>query len=474
MKKIALYNTWSRSLEEFAPLKKGRLSFYYCGPTVYWNQHIGNLRGAFCADLVRRVFSYNGYKVKMVRNFTDVGHLSSDDDQGEDKMALGAAREGLSPLEIATKYIDSYLSDTEKLNIEEPEVMPRATEHIKDSIALVKTLLDKGYAYSTKLAIYFSVAKFPEYGHLANRDLDKNRACAGRGQVLDEEKKDPADFALWFFKAGDHKKALQFWPSPFYSPLVKDGEGFPGWHIECSAMAKRYLGETIDIHMGGIEHISVHHSNEIAQSEAANQVKFVNYWLHNAHLLVDNKKMAKSAGTSYLLDDIIAKGFSPLALRYFFLQAHYRSNQNFTWQALQAAASGLDKLYSRLSELGVKKGKVSKVWQDKFFLAINNDFNAPASLALASDIFKSKLSSADKLATLLHFDKVWGLGFKERFEKRPASISKDAKKLLKDRDQARLEKDFKRADKLRLELEKLGYIVVDGTSGSQLKKQDEK
>ncbi|MCX6798295.1 MAG: cysteine--tRNA ligase [Candidatus Falkowbacteria bacterium] len=467
MKEIYLYNTLSRQKEIFAPLKKGRVSFYYCGPTVYWTQHIGNLRGMVCADLINRSFDYLGYRVKMVRNYTDVGHLSSDNDEGEDKMATGAMRESLAPAAIAEKYIKIYQQDTAALNIINPTFTPRATDQIKEIISFVKVLLAKGYAYTTKLAIYFAVDKFPEYSKLSRQDLSKNISSAGHGAVSDSEKKNPADFALWFFKAGSHKKALQFWPSPFYSPLVKDGEGFPGWHIECSVMVKRYLGDTIDIHMGGIEHIPVHHTNEIATSEAANGVKFVDYWLHNAHLLVDNKKMAKSEGTSYSLADIKVRNFNPIALRYFFLQAHYRSNQNFTWEALGAAQSGLDNLFNKIRELAVKPGRVDKKWQEKFIEIIANDFNIPASLALITEIFKSDLSPAVKLATLFDFDKIWGLNLKVAAKFKAATIPIEIKKLLVLREEARAAKNFSRSDELRKELESMGYKVEDNEAGSR-------
>ncbi|HTW96541.1 MAG TPA: class I tRNA ligase family protein, partial [Candidatus Methylomirabilis sp.] len=275
MEKLYLYNTLGRKKEEFKPIKKGQATFYYCGPTVYWVQHIGNLRGSFCADIVHRTLEYLGYKVKMVRNYTDVGHLVSDEDSGEDKMEKGARREGLDPKEIAEKYIAVYEQDTKDLNILEPWRKPRATKHIKEMQAMVKTLLEKGFAYATPLAIYFDVAKFPNYTALSGQNLEKNIIGEGSGDVNDPAKKHARDFALWFFRAGVHANALQFWKSPFKSPLVKAGEGFPGWHIECSAMSKKYLGDTLDIHMGGIEHIPVHHTNEIAQSEAANGVKFV-------------------------------------------------------------------------------------------------------------------------------------------------------------------------------------------------------
>ncbi|PLX21133.1 cysteine--tRNA ligase, partial [Candidatus Parcubacteria bacterium] len=344
MKKISLYNTLNRKKEEFKPLRPNELSVYYCGPTVYWTQHIGNLRGAFCTDVITRTFEYLGYKVNLVRNYTDVGHLSSDADEGEDRMEKGAKRENLQPEQIAQKYIDIFENDSKELNIKQPSHKPKATEHINDMIELVSELIEKGFAYVTDLAVYFDVSLVTEYNKLSKQVVEKNISGAGSGAVRDDMKKNPEDFALWFFKAGTHKNAIQFWPSPFKSTLVENGEGFPGWHIECSAMSRHFLGKTIDIHMGGIEHIPVHHTNEIAQSEAANGCVFANYWLHNEHLLVNNGKMSKSEGTSYSLSEIKEKGYKPLALRYFFLQANYRSKQNFTWDALSASTKGYDRL----------------------------------------------------------------------------------------------------------------------------------
>ena len=338
---IKLFNTLSRQKEDFIPIKDKKVGIYYCGPTVYWTQHIGNLRGAFCADLAVRVLKYFRYKVKMVRNYTDVGHLTSDDDFGVDKMEKSALKEKLSPKQIADKYINVYEQDTRELNFLEPDYKPKATENIKEMIKMIEILLEKGFAYATPLAIYFDITKAKDYTRLSKQKLDENIKGAGKGEITDIEKKNPYDFALWFFKAGAHENALQYWPSPFKSALVEKGYGFPGWHIECSAMSKKYLGDTFDIHMGGVEHIPVHHTNEICQSESTNGVKYVNYWLHNEHLLVDNKKMSKSEGTGFSLKEVKEKGFDPLSLRYFFLQAHYRSKQNFTWEALDAAQNGL-------------------------------------------------------------------------------------------------------------------------------------
>ncbi len=407
-----LYNTLTRKKEVFKAIKEGEVLFYQCGPTVYFTQHIGNLRAMVLSDLIRRTFLYNGYQVKFVRNYTDVGHLVSDGDSGEDKMEKGAKREGLSPIKIAEKYIKIFEDDIKDLNTLEPAFKPKATEYIKEMQVMVQDLLDKGFAYSTPLAVYFDISKAKDYTRLSGQNLEKNREGAGVGDVEDPQKKNSADFALWFFRAGKHKEAIQFWPSPFVSPLVEKGEGFPGWHIECSAMIKALLGEIIDVHMGGIEHISVHHTNEIAQSESVNGVPLANYWLHNEWLTVNNGKMAKSEGTGFSLAEVKEKGFNPLALRYFFLQANYRSKQNFTWEAMQSAQTGFDRLVNNVSALGEVIGKVDDSFRKEFLEKINNDFNAPQALALTFAVLKSALSSEDKLATILDFDKVLGLNLK--------------------------------------------------------------
>ncbi len=460
MKKIILYNTLGRKKEEFVPIHSGQLSFYYCGPTVYWTQHLGNLRGSFCADVVHRTFKYLNYDVSMVRNYTDVGHLSSDEDEGDDKIEKTAKAESLSAEEVANKFIKIYEDDTRDLNILEPKFKPRATENIAEMIEIIQLLIAKGYAYVTDLAIYFEVDKFKDYNKLSGRKMEKNRAGAGRGLVSDSAKKNPQDFALWFFRAGEHKNTLQFWPSPFVSPLVESGYGFPGWHLECSTMAKKFLGETIDIHMGGVEHISVHHSNEIAQSEAANGVKFVNYWLHNEHLLINEGKMSKSQGTAFSLAEIKAKGFSAMALRYFFLQAHYRSQQNFTFEALKAAQKGLSGILNKLEKLGSDIGEVDEKFKEIFLEYLLDDFNTPKTLSLISEILKSDLSAADKLATVFDFDQVWGLNLSsacQTADELPAEI----KEIISRRLEAKENKDFALSDSLRKELEDRGYKVQD-------------
>lgn len=467
---LKIKNTLTNQTEEFNPISDGRVSFYQCGPTVYWTQHIGNLRGMTCGDLIVRVLKLNGYDVVHVRNYTDVGHLTSDTDEGEDKMEKGAKRENKNPQEIAEKYIRIFEDDTEALNLLEPTFKPRAGAHILEMLEIIQKLIDGGFAYSTDLAVYFETSKAQDYTRLSGQKIEENIAGAGIGDMNDPAKNNPADFVLWFFKTGKHKNALQYWQSPFKSPAVENGEGFPGWHIECSAMSKKYLGETIDIHMGGIEHIPVHHTNEIAQSESANGVKFVNYWIHNEHLIVDGKKMAKSEGTAFSLDEVKEKGFNPLALRFFFLQAHYRSKQNFTWEALEAAQNGLEHLYGRLRGLGAQIGNINENFKNKFLAAVNDDFNIPQGLAVIPELLKSDLKNEDKLATLLEFDKVLGLEFESALSQPQETIPKEVAELVRIREEMRQKKDWTEADKIRSQLEQLGYTVEDTSYGPYLRK----
>ena len=462
-----LYNTLTREKEEFKPIKSGEVLFYQCGPTVYWTQHIGNLRAAILSDFMHRTFIFSGFNVKFVRNYTDVGHLVSDGDTGEDKMEKGAKREGLTPTQIADKYIGIFENDISDLNGLEPTAKPRATEFIQEMITFVQELLNKDFAYTTDLGIYLNISKIKNYTKLSKQNLAENIQGAGSGEIEDPQKRNPIDSALWLFKAGTHKNALQYWPSPFNSPLVENGNGFPGWHIECSAMIKKLLGDTIDIHMGGMEHISVHHTNEIAQSESANGVPLANYWLHNEWLMVNNGKMAKSEGTGYSLAEVKEKGFSPLALRYFFLQAHYRSKQNFTWESMQAAQTGYERLKRSVIDLGSKVGVVDDQFKNEFIKCISDDFNTAQALAIAFDLLKSNLSNENKLATILDFDKVLGLDL-NLTEKIKIKIPPEIEKILYERDLARKEKDWGRADELRKELNIQGYEVKDTDKGQEI------
>lgn len=480
---MKIYNTLSRKIEDFIPINDKTVTFYHCGPTVYWIQHIGNMRAVVIADLIRRSFEFCGYKVIHTRNYTDVGHLTGDNigdaDTGEDRMSKASKREGISPDEIALKYITLYEEHVRKLNTLKPTYTPRATEYISQMIDLVQTLVDKGYAYSTDLAIYFDITKFSKYNQLNKQKLDLNLAGLGSGEITDSQKKHAYDFSLWFFKAGVHNNALQFWKSPFKSRLVKDGEGFPGWHIECSAMSKSLLGNTIDLHMGGVEHISIHHTNEIAQSECANGVKFVNYWIHNAHLLVNNRKMSKSEGTGFSLDEIIDKGYHPLDLRYFFLQSHYRTTQNFTFEAIENAKISRLKILNWINktviemiknnQLITSANKNSSFYID-FIKHIKSDFDIPQALAVMWNTLKSSLSDNEKLSLMLEFDKVFAIGITELHQKlktlTPIKIS-SIENLIIERNICRQNKEWNKADEIRDSLLKEDIQLLDSKDNTE-------
>lgn len=461
---LKLLNSISKKKEDFIPLEKGKVKMYHCGPTVYWDQHIGNMRGMMMGDLLRRTLIYLGFDVKYVQNYTDFGHLTSDADEGEDKMEKASKRENLDPLSIADKYIKQFDKDTGMLNIIEPSIKARATSYLDEMIKMIGELLDKGFAYISPMAIYFDVSKFKNYTALSGQVLEDNIIGAGTGTVSDPNKRSPNDFALWFFRTGAHRDALQYWPSPFHSLEVTNGEGIPGWHIECSAMIRKELGKTIDIHYGGVEHIPVHHTNEIAQSESANGVRFVNYWLHNEHLMLNNSKISKSDGNFILLKDIVLKGYDPMHLRYFFLQSHYRSKQNFTWEALDSARNGYVKLVNMAKKWDKTGGNILEVYVERFKTAIEDDINIPLSLAVVWDMARSDSDTADKYITLKDFDRVLGLRIEEKINVKEDIEELDPKimELIEQREKARTEKNWELADELRERLLKeYNYSVVD-------------
>lgn len=472
---LKIKNTLSKKLETFIPIEENKVRFYQCGPTVYWNQHIGNMRAVTLADFVNRSLKYLGYKVNFVRNYTDVGHLSGDNDgdadTGEDRMEKAAKRESKNPEEIANFYITQYEKDIAKMNTLPPTHTPKATKYISEQIDMISVLLEKDFAYTTDLGIYFDTSKATDYGRLSGQKIGDNICGAGTGKVSDSNKKNPTDFALWFFKTGTHKNALQTWESPF----SKNGiQGFPGWHLECSAMGKKLLGETIDIKMGGIEHVPIHHTNEIAQSENANGTDYVHYWMHNEHLTVDGKKMSKSEGTSFLISDIEKKGFSPLDLRYFFLQAHYRSKQNFTWGSLAASKTAREKLQKKVSTFP-EGGKVWRAFKKEFIERLEDDFSTPEALAVVYKVLKSTISDANKKATILDFDKILGLRLaKKSSPKTSAEISNtitpEISALLIERQTARSKKDFESSDKIRDKIKTLGYKILDKDTEQILEK----
>lgn len=457
---IKLYNTLSRKKEKFKPIHKGKVGIYSCGPTVYWYQHIGNMRSYIFSDLLKRVLIYNGYKVKHVINVTDVGHLTSDADTGEDKMEKAAKKEKKKAKDIANYYLGIFKDDLKKLNILEPDFFPKATEHIKEQIELIKKLEKKGFTYKTSDGIYFDSSKFKNYGKLGKLNIKELQE--GK-RVKVGEKKHKTDFALWKFSEKESKRQ-QEWNSPW-------GIGFPGWHLECSAMSIKYLGNSFDIHTGGQEHIGVHHTNEIAQSEAATGKKFVNYWMHGAWLLSKGEKVSKSKGGLYTLSELEKKGFAPLVYRYFCLTKHYKKPLGFTLSGLTSAKNSLNRLKEIVSKLDKSEkinNKNTKIAEKQFLEIINNDLNISKAIAFMWEILREdKLNDSEKYELVLKFDEVFGLKLDEVEKvKTPSKISK----LIKSREQARKKKDFKTADKIRDKIKKPGYVLEDTEKGVEVKK----
>ncbi|MHB8903862.1 MAG: cysteine--tRNA ligase [Patescibacteria group bacterium] len=458
--KLFLYNTLSRKKEEFKPIIKDEVGLYTCGPTVYNYAHLGNLRTYIFEDILKRTLEYNDYKVKHVMNITDVGHLTGDMDMGEDKLEAGAKREGKSAWEIAEFYTDSFKEDLSSLNIEEPNIWCKATDNIPEQIALIETLEKKGYTYKTSDGIYFDTSKIKNYNQLSHLPLAELKE--GARVEINIEKKNPTDFALWKFSPKDSKRQME-WSSPW-------GIGFPGWHIECSAMSLKFLKDQLDIHCGGIDHINIHHTNEIAQSEAATGKKFFNYWMHGAFLNIPGgKKMAKSDNNFLTLENALIKNnIDPLAYRFAALQVHYRKPMEYSDTGLKQAQAGLNSLLNQISLLGQEIGMVSLEFKEKFLEVINDDLNMPRALAIVSLVLKSKISSADKLATILDFDRVFGL--KLDLVNRPVELPVNIQKLVNEREAARVAKNWTEADKLRIEIEKQDYLVEDTKDGQKIKK----
>lgn len=456
---LSFYNTLGRKKEEFTPITTGKAGMYNCGPTVYDYVHIGNLRALIFADILRRTLERNGYNVNQVMNITDVGHLTSDADAGEDKMMKGLKREGLPVTlegmrELANRYIDAFMKDLEAVNAIVPTTMPRASDHIPEQIDLIKRLEAKGLTYATSDGLYFSTKDYPEYGKLGG--ISETEASDEHTRIVgNDEKKDQRDFALWKFN-----NELG-WESPW-------GKGFPGWHIECSAMSMKYLGESFDIHTGGIEHIAVHHNDEIAQAEAATGKPFSRFWMHNDHVHVDNRKMAKSEGTGFTRKDLEDRGITPLSYRYFVLTAHYRSAINFTWEAVEGAQAALNRLRARLAELP-DGGVIDEGYKNRFDEALNDDLGTPQALAIVWETLKdASLSDANKKATILSFDDALGLKLDEVTT---LDIPPQVSELAKKREVARLAKDWTTSDTLRKELQDLGFDVEDTASGPRIVKK---
>ncbi|MEK7190332.1 MAG: cysteine--tRNA ligase [Patescibacteria group bacterium] len=455
--KIQFYNTLSREKEYFSPINEKEVRMYTCGPTVYNYTHIGNLRSYVFADILCRTLRYNGLKVKQIINITDIGHLSSDGDVGDDKMTKGLLREGKelnlkNMRELAEFYAEKFKEDLKHLNIQKPEGFYFASDYVKEDIEFIKKLEQKKYTYKTTDGIYFNTSKMSDYGILWGKTRNKKEL---QSRIMENpEKKNKEDFALWKFnpKIG------------FSSPW---GKGFPGWHIECSAMGMKFLGEQFDIHTGGIDLIPTHHTNEIAQSECATGKKpFVKFWMHSEFVDTGGVKMSKSENNFLRLESLINKNINPITYRFWLLMASYRTKVNFVWEALGGAETALKRLYNLYSDLGADVGNIHQEYKNKFKEFINDDLDTPRALSLLWDVFKDpNISDADKKATILDFDKVLGLDFADlKEEKIPAKI----KKLAEEREKARGNKDFKKSDELRGKINSLGYEIKDNPSGPEI------
>lgn len=443
---LKLFNTLTKKIEDFEPIDPPKVGLYTCGPTVYDFAHIGNLRTYLFEDLLQRVLEANGFTVKRVMNITDI----------EDKIISKAKQENISISEITEPFTKAFMTDLEKLNIILANVFPKATEHVAEMVKYIEVLIEKGFGYVEKDgSVYFDISKFPEYGKLSNLE---NRTLKSGTRILSDEydKENAQDFALW--KAADRSEVG--YDSPW-------GYGRPGWHIECSVMSQEYLGDTFDIHTGGVDNIFPHHENEIAQAEAKTGKKFVNYFVHGEHLLVDGKKMAKSANNFFTLRDLQEKGFDPMAFRYLNLTANYRDKLNYTEESLTAASTALKNIISEIRAWDSPKQVDERFWQ-KFLEAANNDLNIPQALAIMWEMIKSKISSASKSATILEMDKILGLGL-EKYVAHPIEIPEKVQKLLDHRENARAAGDFKRSDELRAEIKKLGFEIEDTPSGPKIK-----
>jgi cysteinyl-tRNA synthetase len=465
---LVFYNTPTRRKERFEPLRPGRAGIYSCGPTVYAPQHIGNLRSQLMADLVKRALLVEGLQVTHAINITDVGHLTNDSDAGDDKMETAAAKSGRRAEDIAAEYTEQWRRDRRLVGCLEPEILCKATEHIPEQIELASRLEAKGYTYRIEDGLYFDTSKFPRYAEFAHLDLTNQIAGARVGDV--PGKRQAADFALWKVAAPGVLRQ-QEWDSPW-------GRGFPGWHLECSAMAIKYLGSVFDIHTGGVDHIGVHHTNEVAQSECALDVHpWVRFWLHNEFLDLSGEKMAKSQGNVLVLDDLVARGFEPLAFRYFFLQAHYRQQQSFTEEAMEAAATGYRRLLTAAAEVREAPGEADAdriaPFQARFREAMRDDLNAPRALAVAFEAARgSELRPEDRHALLVEFDAWLGLGLATeipRAEVRESDPRIDA--LLAERQAARKRKDFQAADRIRDQLLAEGIEIEDTREGARWRRR---
>jgi len=460
---IFLTNSLTRKKEKFIPLKEGSVGIYSCGPTVYWNQHIGHMYAYVQWDVLVRYLRYLGNNVKWVMNLTDVGHMTSDEDAGEDKMEKGAKREGLTVWQIADKYIEQFTDSLESLNIQKPDVLCRATDNIAEQIDLIKKIEANGFTYKTKTGLVFDTSKFPDYVKFANLNLEEQNA--GARTEVDLEKKNPWDFLLWVTNQPSH---IMQWDSPW-------GRGFPGWHIECTAMSTKYLGETFDIHTGGKEHIPVHHTNEVAQGFGAFGRQTANVWLHNNWLTLKGEKISKSLGNMITVQDLVAKGKDPLALRYFILNSNYRQGANFTWEALGAAEASLKNLRDQLitlkaqtqrTTLSQEKGAEIDEYRNAFIKALAGDLNVTKALATLWEMLKSNIPSTDKYDLALSFDEVLGLNLGES---KKIIIPKEVEEMLVEREVLRKKGDFAASDVIRNKIVGFGFLVEDTPQGQKVK-----
>ena len=455
---LELYDTWTRSQREFTPLKPGEVGLYTCGPTVYNYAHIGNLRTYLFEDGLVRTLKLNGYRVNHVMNITDVGHLVSDGDDGEDKMEAGSRRTGQTAWTIAALYTDAFRADLKWLNIVEPDIWCKATDHIPEQISFIEAIEKKGYIYRTSDGIYFDTSKQSDYGYLGRLDISGLQAGA---RVDLGEKKNPTDYALWKFSAPEDHRQME-WDSPW-------GRGFPGWHIECSAMAHKFLGAYFDIHCGGEDHITVHHPNEISQTEAAYGTRLANFWMHGYFILLNSAKMSKSSGEFLRVQVLIDKGYDPIAYRYLCLTAHYRSQLMFSWDALDAAQTALARMRVNFIALGEAAVEPDADFVTRFIAMLNDDLNFPQALALAYELLKSELASGVKKATLLKFDEAFGLGL-DAWVPSTVDVPDRVRAVADLRWTARSAKDWTEADRLRGELTVLGWTMKDGKDSYTLAK----
>ena len=452
---LKLFDTYERKVRDFEPLSAGKVGIYACGPTVYDFAHIGNLRTYLFEDLLKRVLQANGLEVNHVVNITDVGHLTSDADTGEDKMELGSQRTGLSAWELADFYTKAFQRDLKRLNIITPNLWCKATDHIAEQIDFIRDLEKKGFTYQTSDGVYFDSTRLDNYGHLARLDIEGLRAGA---RVDQGERRSVTDFALWKFSPENEERQME-WNSPW-------GKGFPGWHIECSAMSAKYLGDFFDIHCGGEDHIPIHHTNEIAQTEASRGTRLANFWMHGYFLRIENAKMAKSSGEFLTLELLSERGFSPMDYRYLCHTAHYRTQMTFSWQSLESARAALNRLYESAWSWG-EPGEVSTAYLKRFNDCLNDDLNMPKALAVVWEMIRSHENGAIKKATILACDEVMGLDI-DAWRPEEIVVPDSVQTLVQEREQARSDKNWGKADELRDEILSLGFVLEDTREGTSI------